>query len=171
MIQQNIAFLLTGSNLGHRLTNLQQAHSFIEPTLGNVLAASSFYQTAAWGLLNQGAFLNQVLKVQTTLSAHDLLEAVLAIELQMGRERRQHWGERLIDIDILFFNEDIVSTPKLTLPHPYLHQRKFTLVPMAEISPYWQHPIYRRTIEELAEECTDSLEVELYQSASIGSPS
>jgi len=165
--EENIAFLLTGSNLGNRLQNLSQAHYFIAQELGSIVTASSIYQTAPWGLENQEAFLNQVLKLETTLLPNELLEAVLTIEKKMGRVRQQHWGSRLIDIDMLFFNEEIITTEVLTLPHPYLHQRNFVLVPMAEISPYWQHPIYGRTIEELVEECGDALAVELYEVAQM----
>ncbi len=163
--EENIAFLLTGSNLGDRLQNLEVALHSIQQELGNIVTASSIYETAPWGLDNQEAFLNQVLKLSTNLTPNELLEAVLAIEQKMGRVRQQHWGSRLIDIDLLFFNEEIITTEFLTLPHPYLHQRNFVLVPMAEISPYWQHPIYRRTIEELVEECGDVLAVELYEVA------
>jgi len=155
---QNIAYLLLGTNLGSRNKNLFDAIDKIgDKSL--ILNKSSIYSTAAWGLEDQEDFLNQVVCVKTFLNSFELLEDILEIEQKLGRERIQKWGSRLIDIDILYFNEEIVETPKLIIPHPYIQNRRFTLVPLVEMIPDYIHPKLKKTNVELLDECSDRLEV------------
>lgn len=163
MYSTNICFLSTGSNLGNRYYNLTQTQQAIAQNIGEVIQASAIYETAAWGLENQATFLNQVLKVETNLNPQDLLLNCQAIETALGRVRREHWGERIIDIDILFFNEDIINQPNLTIPHPYLHQRQFVLVPMKEIAANWKHPVFKQNIDSLLENCEDQLAIKKWK--------
>jgi 2-amino-4-hydroxy-6-hydroxymethyldihydropteridine diphosphokinase len=156
---KKITFLLLGSNLGDRKKNLSTARNAIEISVGDVLKASSIYETGAWGKTNQPDFLNQALKVQTALSPEDLLAEILKIELTMGRRREVHWGERTIDIDILLYETAIISLPSLTIPHPQLQNRRFALEPLAEIGGAEIHPVLGLTIQQILEKCSDVLEV------------
>jgi 2-amino-4-hydroxy-6-hydroxymethyldihydropteridine diphosphokinase len=156
---KKITFLLLGSNLGDRKKNLSTARDAIEISVGDVLKASSIYETGAWGKTNQPDFLNQALKVQTTLSPQDLLSEILKIELTMGRRREVHWGERTIDIDILLYETVIISLASLTIPHPQLQNRRFALEPLAEIGGDAIHPALGLTTQKLLEKCSDALEV------------
>jgi len=158
----NEAYLLTGGNIGDRLMNLQQSCRKIEKEAGKVLKKSAIYETAAWGLTAQNAFLNQVLLISTTLAADELLQTLLHIEQQSGRKRTVKMGPRIIDIDILFYNNEIISTPDLTVPHPQIANRRFVLIPLNEIAPDFVHPVLQKTIEELLEICPDKLEVKEY---------
>jgi 2-amino-4-hydroxy-6-hydroxymethyldihydropteridine diphosphokinase len=155
----NITYLLIGGNLGVREKILARARSFIKEDIGNIRKASSIYETAAWGITEQPDFLNQVIEVETKLSAQEVLNNILAIEIKMGRVRTRKNASRIIDIDILFFNNDIIHEPGLTVPHPEIQNRKFALVPMAEIAPGILHPIFKRTIKELLSTSGDTLEV------------
>lgn len=165
-MDQHTAFLGTGANLGDRLANLKRAQDLIALRVGPVEAASRVYRTEAWGLSDQPAFLNQVLKVRTALAPEALLETVLGIERQMGRERRVRWGARLIDIDILFYDDLIIDSGTLTVPHPFIGQRRFVLAPLAEIAPAWRHPQLGKTVEELLAGTSDPLGVEPLESNS-----
>ena len=159
---QNKSHILLGSNYGNRESELKMAQKMIVEDVGTILNESSIYETAAWGLLNQQAFLNQVLLVETPLNPQDLLDKVLAIETKMGRVRKQKWGERLIDIDILYYNNAIVEEPNLSIPHPFIHERKFTLIPLCEMSPNYIHPKLSKSNQDLLSECTDDLEVAVW---------
>ena len=150
-------FLLLGSNLGDRKGYLQKAIDLIETELGVVTQKSSIYETEAWGKTDEPNYLNQVVQVNTTLPARQVLEKVLQIETKMGRVREMKWGARIIDIDILFYGQDIITEPGLTVPHPELHNRKFTLEPLSEISPDWQHPVFKKSIFQLKSELKDNL--------------
>jgi 2-amino-4-hydroxy-6-hydroxymethyldihydropteridine diphosphokinase len=152
-------FLLLGSNLGDRHKNLQTARELIEAQIGPVVKSSGTYQTAAWGNTNQPAFYNVVLEVSTTDSPEELLTHALAIEQQLGRQRLEHWGPRVIDIDILLFGDKIVQTEHLTIPHPQMTNRRFTLMPLAEIAGEVMHPVRKKNIQELLLLCPDTLEV------------
>jgi len=154
-----LAYLLLGSNLGDRAGRLAQARADLAATAGRVVAASSLYKTAAWGLEDQPAFLNQVLAVETILDGPTLLAACQAAEQQQGRERRVHWGARTLDVDILFFGQEIIVAPSLTVPHPALPARRFALVPLAELASQLVHPQLHRTIAELLAACPDQLAV------------
>jgi 2-amino-4-hydroxy-6-hydroxymethyldihydropteridine diphosphokinase len=153
------AYLLIGGNIGDRQKYLRDATLMINTVVGEVTRTSSIYETAAWGLEDQSFFLNQVLEVTTSLEPADLLSAILNIEEQMGRKRSIKFGPRTIDIDILFYNQKVVKSEKLTIPHPEIQNRKFALVPMNEIAPGLIHPVMNKTISELLGACTDPLDV------------
>ncbi|WP_229725233.1 2-amino-4-hydroxy-6-hydroxymethyldihydropteridine diphosphokinase [Hymenobacter baengnokdamensis] len=155
-----LAYLLLGSNLGDRAARLAQARHDLAATAGRLVAASALYETAAWGLTDQPAFLNQVLAIETDLAAPTLLAACLAAEQQQGRERQVRWAARTLDVDILLFGQEILATPTLTVPHPALPARRFALVPLAELAPQLRHPQLHQTISELLSACTDPLPVQ-----------
>ncbi|WP_046247295.1 2-amino-4-hydroxy-6-hydroxymethyldihydropteridine diphosphokinase [Hymenobacter terrenus] len=159
MSESVVAWLLLGSNLGDRAALLRQAQTALVAAAGPIVAESGIYETAAWGREDQPAFLNQALGVRTRLAAADLLTVCLAIEQAAGRERREHWGSRTLDVDILLFGEEIIATPTLTAPHPRLAERRFALVPLAEIASALVHPQLDTTINELLARCPDVLPV------------
>lgn len=155
----NKAYLLTGGNLGGREQNLATAREFIKVQCGNIITSSSLYETAAWGNAAQPAFLNQALEISTSLNARQLIRRILKIEKLMGRIRKEKYGPRLIDIDILLFNNERHNYQFLKLPHPEMQNRRFALLPLAEIAPDILHPVFNKTITELLKECKDELEV------------
>jgi 2-amino-4-hydroxy-6-hydroxymethyldihydropteridine diphosphokinase len=122
---------------------------------------SSVYETPPVGYKNQGSFLNLVIEIDTTLVPQDLLEYILSVEDQMGRTREVKWGPRNIDIDILLYDNQLIQSNHLTVPHPRLHQRKFVLIPLAEIAPRLLHPQLKKSVKELLEGCEDKSEVRL----------
>ena len=138
------AYLMIGGNLGDRKENLQQAIILIRKSCGPLIKISSLYETAAWGLVDQPSFLNQALEISTSLSAIELLSSILSIEKDMGRTRTEKLGPRLIDIDILFFNDEVHDLPHLKIPHPELQNRRFVLTPLAEIAAQLQHPVLKK---------------------------
>jgi len=156
----NLAYLLIGGNLGNRSANLQNALHQIEKNCGKILDLSAIYETAAWGLSNQPSFYNQAVSIQTNLEPKALMEQLLAIETNMGRIRSIKLGPRLIDLDILLINNLILNTETLILPHPLMEQRRFALLPLAEIAPNLMHPILQKTIQELLMHCSDQLDVQ-----------
>lgn len=153
-------YLGTGSNLGHPEHNLTKARILCQECMGSLVRTSSLYRTAAWGIEDQPVFFNQVLCLETTLGPFSVLDAILSIEQQMGRVRQRKWGERLIDIDLLLYDQCIIRSPRLEVPHPYIAERQFVLIPLAEIAPDMQHPIHQRSIAELQRTSTDQLPVE-----------
>ncbi|MES2140696.1 MAG: 2-amino-4-hydroxy-6-hydroxymethyldihydropteridine diphosphokinase [Bacteroidota bacterium] len=156
----NTAYLILGGNIGNRLQNLQEAIQLISEKAGGITKTSDIFTTSAWGNTNQADFLNQALCLQTPLTAIDLLETLISIEQILGRVREQEkWTERVIDIDILFYNTDIINTSDLKIPHPYIQERMFVLVPMAQLAPMLVHPALQKNIQTLLLECTDKLEV------------
>ena len=157
-------YLLLGSNLGDRQENLKTAKKNIEKLAGPITRESSIYQTSAWGIEDQGDFLNQVVVVSTSLNPSELLETLLGIEKDMGRIRKQKWGSRLIDIDILFYDNQVVQLHNLKIPHPGIPDRRFTLVPLIEIDPDGVHPETGLQFQELLDNCEDKLQVEIYPS-------
>lgn len=158
---QATTYLGIGSNLGKRRENLRQAQLFLEQKAGNIVKVSSVYETEAWGIEAQPAFLNQVLALRTTLPPEELLEVILQIERDMGRMRTIKWGERLIDIDILFYNDQILQTEKLRIPHPFVQDRNFVLAPLAEIAADFVHPILDLSIIEILNNSKDILSVKI----------
>ena len=158
----NDAYLLIGGNIGDRVSFLHKSIESIEQNCGKILNKSLLYETQAWGKTDQDPFLNQVLKISTVLSPTELLEKLLAVEKKLGRIRDEKYGARTIDIDILYFGDEIISEPTLTIPHPRIAERRFVLVPMAEIARTLIDPIHQQTIEILLKNCTDKLEVSVY---------
>lgn len=157
----NIAYILLGGNLGNKKKNLLTALSNIEEKIGKVIKQSSVYETEPWGNHDQPSFYNQVIAVETTLSPLDLIRELLNIELKMGRTRNTQtkWEKRIIDIDILFYNEEVINTAMLIVPHPRLHERNFTLKPLLEIAPALFHPVLKKSIQELFNQSNDTLMV------------
>lgn len=153
------AYLLIGGNLGDRFQNLQRALELIEENCGDIIAISSVYETAAWGVTDQPAFLNQAVVLDTELSPPDLMTNLLEIENKMGRLRHQKMGPRTIDIDILLMDDTVMNSDHLTIPHPSLHRRRFALVPLEEVAANIMHPVKNKTISELLTDCPDSLAV------------
>lgn len=152
-------YILLGTNLGDRQANLSTAKTQILQKIGPILTESKIYETAAWGLTDQPNFLNQVIEIETKLSPSVLLKTILAIEKKMGRIRTQKWGERLIDIDILYYGKEVINQENLKIPHPYLQERRFTLVPLAQVAPEFKHPVLLKSNIELLEICTDNSNV------------
>ena len=159
MLTTQLLYLLLGANLGNRHHTLAQAREQLAQRVGAVLQSSPMYETAAWGLTDQPAYLNQVLLLETRLSPEATLAQTQAIELALGRVRAERWGARVIDIDLLFCDHLILNTPTLTLPHPYLHLRRFTLQPLADIAPDLVHPVLKQNIRQLLNACPDGSEV------------
>lgn len=152
-------FLLLGTNLGDKESNLQKALYEISVQIGAIITKSSIYSTAAWGKENQDSFLNQVIKITTKKSPKEVLSECLSIEKELGRVRFEKWGERLIDIDILYYDELIMNEDELTIPHPQIQNRRFTLVPLVELEEGYVHPVLQKTQMELLNICKDELEV------------
>lgn len=155
----NRAYLSLGSNEGDRVQWMEKAMWLLTVKSGTIVNQSSVYETMAWGLTTQPDFLNMVIVLETTKNAQALLKDILEAEVTLGRQRGEKWGPRIIDIDILFFNNEVIDTPELVVPHPYLQERRFILIPMAEIAPELQHPKLHKNIAQLLEECEDDLEV------------
>ncbi|PST83502.1 2-amino-4-hydroxy-6-hydroxymethyldihydropteridine diphosphokinase [Pedobacter yulinensis] len=154
------AYLLLGSNLGDRPQHLHNAIAMIAERAGVVSATSSTYETAAWGKTDQPAFLNLAVALQTRLGPLQLLGQVLSIEQELGRVRHEKWGERVIDIDIIFYDDEVVAIEgKLHIPHPELQNRKFVLAPLAEIAPELRHPVSGFTVTEMLAKIDDPLAV------------
>jgi 2-amino-4-hydroxy-6-hydroxymethyldihydropteridine diphosphokinase len=150
--KQNMSttYLGLGSNLGDRRANLRAAVKGLAPPV-RVITESAIYETPPWGVENQPGFLNMTLKAETELSPMELRDHVKHIERELGRGPMYHWGPRVIDIDILFYDDLIVDTPGLVIPHPHLHNRGFVLVPLATIAPDLVHPALGLSVREMLE--------------------
>ena len=155
----NNVFLLTGGNMGDRQQNLLQAGKAIEQKVGKIVSSSKIYESDAWGKTDQQSFYNQVLQIYSSFSPIEILRLVLDIEQNMGRERIIKYGPRLIDIDILFYNNAVIKTSELTVPHPELQNRRFALAPLAELAANYLHPVLHKTVAGLLSECKDQLMV------------
>ncbi|MCD6062846.1 MAG: folK [Flavipsychrobacter sp.] len=150
---------MLGSNEGERYDWLRQCLRQIKKNIGTITAQSQVYETAAWGLEDQPDFLNMAVCVETIFEPDIVLSAVQNIEAELGRQRTVKWGQRTLDVDILLIDERIIDQSDLRVPHPFLPERRFALIPLAEIAGYVVHPIFNKTIGELLEQCPDDLEV------------
>ncbi len=152
-------YLLLGSNKGNSLAALEKAKFLCIKTLGPMIAQSKLYKTEPWGEKDQQIFLNQIILIETELTCYEVLASTQKIEGLLGKQKTTKYGPRVIDIDILFYNDEIYEEKNLEVPHPRLHERNFTLIPLAEIAGHYIHPVFNKTIEELVQECTDNSEV------------
>jgi len=155
----NSTYLLLGSNMGNSTELLSNAIEQIENKIGPLLLQSNLYATAAWGNTSQPDFLNQVIEVASQLDATETLKEILSIEKNMGRIRTVKNAPRIIDIDILFFNNEIINRIDLIVPHPEIQNRRFVLTPLNEIAPQMIHPVLNKTIDQLLSFCPDQLAV------------
>lgn len=156
------ALLSLGTNMGDRKMNLARAIRYINVGVGHIIDLSGVYETEAWGFNADQKFLNMVVEVITDYSPLEMLKNCQLIENKLGRTRTKDTGyeSRTIDIDILFYNNDIIKEDTLIIPHPLLHKRKFILEPLAEITPDYLHPTLKYSVKELLNRCTDTAEVE-----------
>ena len=148
----NNVYIQLGSNIGIRESFIAKSKEQIKANIGKIIVESSIIETKPWGNKKQNNFLNCVLKIKTDLNASRILEKSQEIEHHLGRERKEKWGERTIDIDILFFNNDIINKKNLNIPHPLIHKRDFVLIPLSEIAPNYIHPIFNKKISDLLNE-------------------
>ncbi|QQR97591.1 MAG: 2-amino-4-hydroxy-6-hydroxymethyldihydropteridine diphosphokinase [Sphingobacteriales bacterium] len=155
-------FILLGDNKGYRYKHMLLAQYFIQHKIGEIVLSSSIYETAPWQVKHKTKYLNQCLMVKTQLSIFQLLNATQKIEKILGRTNKSQLSSRTIDIDVLFYDNTIVETKNLTIPHPRLHLRKFTLIPLNEIASKIVHPKFNETIQKLLENCDDTSVVEKY---------
>jgi len=160
----NVVYLLLGSNLDDRSASLKLARAAISSGIGNIISESSIYESEPWGFHSEQQFLNQVVRIETNFKPLHVLDEILKIEIKLGRKRENSEGyvSRTIDIDILFFNDEIISEDILTVPHPKIQERMFTLLPMSELNRSMIHPITHKSIGELISECRDQLSVYPY---------
>jgi 2-amino-4-hydroxy-6-hydroxymethyldihydropteridine diphosphokinase len=152
-------YLSIGSNEGDRKANLLQAMSLIDKNIGKIARKSHIYETEPWGVEKQDAFLNMVVMANTTQDPRQMLEAITKIEREMGRVRREKWGPRLIDVDILFYGKRVIRDKGLEIPHPEIAERMFVLVPMMEIAADLEHPVLKKPIDQIYMDCKDLSEV------------
>ena len=158
----NTVYLQFGSNLGDREVIIYNAVQEISKRVGLVNMQSRIYESIPWRVEGQENYLNQIIEVKTSLSSQKILESILQIENDLGRVRVEKWGERLIDIDIIFFNNEIIETADLCIPHKYMHERNFVLIPLNEIAPDFIHPKYNKTVSELLNVSKDTDKVNEY---------
>ncbi len=155
----NKIYILLGANLGNPVQQLQKAKALLSDKLGQLLHTSALYESEAWGVEDQPLFINQVLLLATDYTPQQCLALCLSIENELGRVRKEKWGARLIDIDILYYNSEIIQEPDLVIPHPYIQERKFTLMPLVEIAATYLHPKFQLSNEQLLLNCKDKLVV------------
>jgi len=145
----SFSYIGIGSNLGNRHENCLRAIDLLQKKGVTVKNRSSMYETEPWGVKNQPRFINMVVQVETALEPNELLNLLKSIEKEMGRVDYFHWGPRIIDLDILLFNNTVLSEETIKIPHPFLHEREFVLRPLNEIAPDVIHPLFHRSIDEL----------------------
>lgn len=154
----NTILILQGSNMGERYQMLEESRKQIALKIGAVNLVSKMYESEPWGFESDVWFLNRVLQVQTEMDVFQVLYQLLEIEKQLGRIRNlgsKSYSSRTIDLDILFFNQEIIHSPELEVPHPKIHLRKFTLLPLCDLVPEWIHPESLLTVKQLLENCKD----------------
>lgn len=146
-----IAYLALGTNIGNKRRNMITAAALLAERVGDVLALSGFYETEPWGFQSENTFLNAALQLDTSLSPLELLKAAQEIEIEMGRTQKSNgaYHDRIIDIDILLYEDLVLQTPELTLPHPLMHERLFVMEPLAEIAPNVIHPVFKKPVISL----------------------
>ena len=146
-----IAYLALGTNIGNKRRNMITAAALLAERVGDVLALSGFYETEPWGFQSENTFLNAALQLDTSLSPLELLNATQEIEIEMGRTQKSNgaYHDRIIDIDILLYDNLVLQTPELTLPHPLMHERLFVMEPLAEIAPNVIHPVFKKPVISL----------------------
>lgn len=151
-------YLSLGTNLGDRESNLNEAVTMIKERIGSISSVSAFYQTAPWGFESPNEFINLALACKTVLSPTELLTTTQQIEVELGRTKKSNgnYSDRLIDIDILYYDQLVLNTHCLTIPHPLLHLREFVLTPLQEIAPHLFHPLFHKTTEEMLSELKNS---------------
>ena len=149
-----IAYLALGTNIGNKRRNMITAAALLAERVGDVLALSGFYETEPWGFQSENTFLNAALQLETSLSPPELLKATQQIEVEMGRTQKSNgtYHDRIIDIDILLYDDLILQTPELTLPHPLMQERQFVMEPLLEIAPNVVHPVFKKTVVSLMRE-------------------
>lgn len=152
-------YLLLGGNLGDRKILIADAVIELGLQIGEVVLESSLYETKAWGNQQQPDFLNKAVAINTNLNAFEVLAIIQNIEIKLGRKRAEHWSARTMDIDVLFYDNEIIDTPNLIIPHPLINMRKFVLTPLVEIIPNFIHPGLKKSVKELYLICEDELEV------------
>ena len=154
-------YILLGGNLGDKQKVFSEARALLREQVGIITAMSAVYETEPWGFESSDYFWNQVIEIVTGLSAAEVLLQTQQIELQLGRIRKDgQYNSRIIDIDILFYGDQVIKSDDLIVPHPRIQERKFVLVPLHEIAPDLMHPVFHKTISQLLEECPDPLKVE-----------
>jgi 2-amino-4-hydroxy-6-hydroxymethyldihydropteridine diphosphokinase len=151
-MDEHTVYLTLGSNLDDRLANLKQAVDSLPPQM-KVKARSRIYETPPWGYADQPNFLNQVVQVETYLEPEPLLKHLKRLEVALGRQITFRYGPRVIDIDILFYDDLVLDTPILVVPHPHLHERGFVLLPLMDIAPDLIHPVSRKSVREMLAAC------------------
>lgn len=144
-----IVYLLLGSNLGNRKEILEKAIELLSEKIGVIISQSKDYETKPWGVTDQPDFLNLAVSIHTNLKPLEILEQTQSIENQLGRVRKEKWGARLIDVDIMFYGDEIIEEPNLKIPHPLMQERDFALIPLVEIAPNFVHPVLGKTVSEL----------------------
>lgn len=148
---KHTVYIALGTNMGDRLDNLQAALRSL-PTAVTVTDESPVYETPPWGYEDQPAFLNMVVTGETSLEPEALLTYLKQLEAKLGRESNFRWGPRLIDLDILFYDDLVLDTPPLVIPHPRLHERAFVLVPLADVAPQFVHPVFQQEVNKFLSE-------------------
>ncbi len=153
--------LLLGGNEGNVIENIKQALYLIEKRIGRVCTVSSYYSTKAWGPIAQPDFINVAIVCKTVFSAPQVLHKILDIEMNLGRKRTVKYGPRIMDIDIIFYKNEMINTKDLQVPHPLMHTRNFVLYPCAEITPNWIHPKLKKSVKQLLHQSKDNLDIKV----------